>query len=142
MAGAALIVVSCGSTYWQKIDGLSVNEGLWQECTAFGCTDVEIYAEGKDMLNAVRALVVLGILLIAITMLIDILGACCQKNLSVAMLILQIIAVASVAGGLGLYTKELEKPLYAWGWSFMLGWAGVGVYVVAFLLVTVLVCSN
>ena len=142
VAGAGLLVLSCGSRYWQTLDSLGWYEGSWQYCTALGCSDIKLYSDGENELNATRALMVLGILLIAITMFIDMIGICCRKNLAVAMLILQIIAVACVAGGLGLYTKKLEKPLYDWGWSYMVGWAGVGVYVIAFLLVGVLVCSK
>ena len=49
------------------------------------------------------------------------------------------ISVGCVVGALGLYTSELEEALHSWGWSYTLGWVGVGLYAGGAVVVTCLV---
>ena len=46
----------------------------------------------EDELNACRALMVIGILVMAKVMLVDVGGICCDKKVVVPMLVMQIIA--------------------------------------------------
>jgi len=141
--GAAGIVASCVTTYWQE-HSLGLHEGLWQYCNKLtGCSDIKIYSKNeKAERNAVKALMVIGIVVIGITNIVNVVGTCLGKNTAVPLIVLEVVAIGCVAASLGLATSELQKPTYDWGWSYMVGWAGVGLYAVSFIFLCVAVCQQ
>jgi len=140
--GAVAIVVSCATTYWQTQKDFGLHAGLWQSCNLLGCSKIKLYGENEDELNAVKALMIIGILVIGITNIVNVIGTCVGKNFAVPLIVLEVIAIGCVAAALGLATSELKKWLWEWGWSYMLGWAGVGLYAISFIFLTIAVCQS
>lgn len=139
--GASGIVASCVTTYWQTSELFKTNLGLWKQCI-FSICKVQVYHEGNDQLNATKALMVIGIIVIGITNLLNIIGTCCAKNFTVPLIVLEIIAIGCVIAALVLYTLTLKQSALAWGWSYMVGWAGVGLYAVSFIFLCIAVCQS
>jgi len=127
--GAGMVLTSCVTRQWQYLDGLSLNEGLWQYCTAFDCYE----NSSEEKLNATKALLVIGIVLIGIGFLTDTTGTCVSRNVVVHMIVMQVLAIGCVIGAYGLYASELKKSAYKWGWSFIVGCVGAGIYSIGFI---------
>lgn len=139
--GAAGIVASCVTTYWQE-GPLGQHWGLWQDCTTFGCTKVKVYEKNQDERNAVKALMVIGIVAIGLTNILNVIGTCLKKNFAVPLIVFEVIALGCCAAALGLATSELDRIAHDWAWSYMVGWAGVGFYAISLIFLCVAVCQS
>merc|ERR1712002_583050 len=139
IVGAIMILTSCATTYWQYLDGLAIHEGLWKYCTSVDC-----YTTSSDHteLNATKALLVIGLALIGISMLTDTTGICISRNMLVQMIVMEVVAISCVIGAYGLYAHELKKAAYTWGWSFKVGCAGIGIYGLGFVFLAVNLCQS
>jgi len=85
---------------------------------------------------------VIGIVVIGITNIVNVIGTCLKKNFAVPLIVLEIIALGCCAAALGLATSELDRIFFKWGWSYMVGWAGVALYGVSVIFLCVAVCQS
>merc|ERR1712226_933186 len=115
-----------------------MNEGLWEYCNALGC----FATDSEEKLNATKALLVIGIVLIGLGFLTDSTGICISRNLVVQMIVMQVLAIGCVIGAFALYASELKKPVYDWGWSYIVGCVGAGIYSLGFIFLARILCET
>lgn len=62
-----------------------------------------------------------------------------EKKMNGATLILQALAVVAGAAGLSVYTKYYINDHATAGWSYGLGWAGIGLLTIGLVMIIILI---
>ena len=137
-------IISLGSNNWYEI-GNVMNIGLWKICYPSGCYTQDV----EDWMKAVRALLILPILLVLAVVPIFVIGMALKKGLItfIAVLLVGIqgvmVAIAMIIFTSATYHNEAEDYL---AWSYVMGWISVIFYEIsglALVIVTVVhVLSN
>ena len=160
IAGVACITVGMISNSWWVHNSLQVRteKGLWRSCKYYDnrpdiCMDREpilFFEKGQEEIDTVLlVLVASGTFgLLALIASFALLG--CRKSHdgwncgSVLVTLFSFIAGMSSAGSLifSMVQFEEEWTSYNHGWAFLISWIGCGLFFLAFLVASILICNS
>ena len=124
------------------IQGIEKHHGLWRECgTVKGATHCINLPHPPSWLEAVRAMTIISILLIFATVMLGSLSMIFIKGSAAFLIATAVSALAQAVTmviGLAIFVGKTHNRTGSLGWSFGIGWAGVGLYLSAVLTASVL----
>ena len=142
-------IISLGSNNWYiyEIELIQFNSGLWKTCISGQCHTLS-ESDADDWFKAVRALLILPILLVLIVAPIFVVGMALKKGLItfIAVLLVGIqgvmVAIAMIIFTSETYNNNAQEHL---AWSYVLGWISMifyGISGLALALATVVLFNR
>ena len=130
--GTIICIISLATPWWYTltIQGIDGYIGLWKMCvTVEGIDQCVNTTDPPSWLIAVRAMTIISVLLILATLTFCVLSII--KGIAAFVIAVAVSALAqagSMVIGLAIFIGESHDGNGSLGWSFGIGWAGVGLY--------------
>lgn len=137
-----MLILSCATNYWATYSTLQTREGIWQKCTGQTCTNVDIGDRHSTKFKVIRALVVIGVIASVLTNVVFGVGYWRDQDYTVGLIILEVVLIGSYIAALGIYSVDIKLHFYSFGWSYMLGWFGVFLFIVETVVLSVMLCRS
>ncbi len=139
--GAIICTISLGTPWWglvSKFPEKDVHFGLWWVCFSdvyeTSCVETARFFHDDTWLNAVRALVIFSVLLSLATLPLAVVSTVKSSLFfSTDAALLALAQTIAMLIGLAVFTGEIPKLHHVGttsvGWSYGIGWFGVGFYI-------------
>ena len=139
--GAVICIVSLATPYWFSLSDSeteqSIHFGLWRVCESRGTETLCGGVRTTSWINATRGMVIISIALSLLTVALGVVSIIKENApFSFAAAVSALAQAAAMLVGLAIFVEkihEVDNSYTGLYWSFGIGWAGVGFYMMGMI---------